>query len=47
MESVLMPVILISTTMSMGLSGIRERVKALNGKLQIHTAPEKRAQGEN
>ncbi|MES9726259.1 sensor histidine kinase, partial [Bacillus safensis] len=28
-------------TMSMGLSGIRERVKALNGKLQIHTAPEK------
>ncbi|MGE6626592.1 ATP-binding protein [Bacillus pumilus] len=28
-------------TMSMGLSGIRERVKALNGKLHIHTAPEK------
>ncbi|CUB17831.1 MULTISPECIES: ATP-binding protein [Bacillus] len=28
-------------TMSMGLSGIRERVKALNGKLQIHTAPER------
>ncbi|MFS0655575.1 ATP-binding protein [Bacillus sp. 179-C3.3 HS] len=28
-------------TMSMGLSGIKERVRALNGKLQIHTAPEK------
>ncbi|WP_353854687.1 ATP-binding protein [Bacillus sp. Bos-x628] len=28
-------------TMSMGLSGIRERVKALNGKLHIQTAPDK------